>query len=196
MCSYLSGMFLHIDKSYLITCSKKWFFMASILNPLEMHISVRNIHSMKMGASFPARGSSLCQSVSVISVFAPQRTPSPRTIFLAHPITVPLNPHPVPISIVAFSASVEIIHGRLTPMRFEFGRELKPQPEPMIMLLPGCRLKCARPSNQQLSSISTFHHFASIYARTVESRRLDKRKPQHTMCGKLSRVIRSISELL
>jgi len=77
--------------------------------------------SMKIGASFPARGSSLCQSVSVINVFAPQRTLLPRMIFFAHPITVPLNPQSVPISMIAFSVRVENIHGRSTPMRLELG---------------------------------------------------------------------------
>ena len=134
--------------------------------------------SIKMGASSPVRGSSLCQSVSVISVFAPQRTLSPRMIFFAHPITVPLNPQPVPISMTAFSARVDIIHGRFTPMRLEFGQELKPQPEPIAMLLLGCRLKYARPWNQQSPLMLTPHHFASIYALSVESRRFANRNAQ------------------
>lgn len=77
--------------------------------------------SMKIGASFPVRGSSLCQSVSVISVFAPQRTLSPRVILFAHAITVPLNPQSEPISMTAPSARVETIHGRFTPTRLECG---------------------------------------------------------------------------
>ena len=117
--------------------------------------------SIRIGASSPVRGSSKCQSESVISVFAPQRTLSPRVTFFAHPITVPLNPQPVPISMIASCAKVEIIHGRFTPMRLELGAELKPQPVPIVMLLPGCRLKYARPWNQHLSPRYTPHHFAA-----------------------------------
>jgi hypothetical protein len=46
-------------------------------------------------------------------------TRSPMVIADAHPITVPLNPQPLPISIAAFSRSVEIVQGRLIPARLD-----------------------------------------------------------------------------
>jgi hypothetical protein len=51
--------------------------------------------------------------------FAPHITRSPMVIADAHPITVPLNPQPLPISIAAFSRSVEIVQGRLIPARLD-----------------------------------------------------------------------------
>jgi hypothetical protein len=45
----------------------------------------------------------------------------------------------------ASCARVDIIHGRFTPMRLELAAELKPQPAPTTILLPGCRRKYVRP---------------------------------------------------
>src|ERR1039457_1691829 len=75
------------------------------------------------GFETPERGSSGCQSESVISVLAPQISRSPRTISLKAAITVPLKPQLFPIRTSAPGAMVDTRHGRLMPIRLAFGDE-------------------------------------------------------------------------
>ena len=105
----------------------------------------QTLSPMITGAGIPERGSSGCQSESVIRVFAPQITFSPRTIFLKAAITVPLNPQSFPMRTSASRVMVEIMQGRLMPIRFALEEERKVQFSPTVTLLPGYRLKYALP---------------------------------------------------
>src|SRR5512143_133244 len=101
--------------------------------------------SIVTGASGPVRGSSVCQSVSVINVLAPHCTLSPKTILVAQPITVPLKPQLAPILIVAPSLSVDIMQGWLMPIRLEVLLERNSQLSAIMMRLPGWRRKFGNP---------------------------------------------------
>jgi hypothetical protein len=82
-------------------------------------------------------------------------------ICFAHPITVPLNPHPVPILISASGLRVDKMHGRFTPIKFETGEELNLQLMPMAIRLPGLRRNLGRPEKAQPRPSSTRHQSAA-----------------------------------
>ena len=142
--------------------------------------------SIIIGASEPVRGSFMCQSVSVIKVLAPHRTFSPIVIRVALLITVPLKPEFGPISIFETSVNVEMIHGRLTPIRLETEDDLNVQPVPMLIWLRGCLKNRARPKNEQPGARCTPHQHAASCAQNVCTLLLAMRTKQSTTCGRLS----------
>lgn len=79
-------------------------------------------------------GSTLCQSKSVITTFAPTSTLLPIVIDSAHPMLTPLKPQPLPILIDAPEEWVESMQRLFTPIRFENLSDLKPQFPPIEMV--------------------------------------------------------------
>ncbi|MBK7630222.1 MAG: hypothetical protein IPJ23_05910 [Ignavibacteriales bacterium] len=80
---------------------------APIVTPLKLYIFTNQTFcSITIGLGLPLRGSSKCQSESVISVLAPQLTLFPIVMLVNAPITVPLKPQLSPIIICESGSNV------------------------------------------------------------------------------------------
>ena len=88
----------------------------------------------------------------------------PIVILDAQPITVPLNPHSLPIVSAAVGLNVERMQGRLIPTKFDHLPDRNWQSSPIRILDSGSRRNMGRPRN--LHRFPTFipHHHASIPA--------------------------------
>src|SRR5438445_6740888 len=95
-----------------------------------------------------------------MSELAPQRTLLPILMVVKAPITVPLKPQLLPISIVASSVKVDIMQGLSIPIRLELGRDKNSQPEPILIEDLGNLLKCVLPSKLLCAPNFTPHHIA------------------------------------
>ena len=145
--------------------------------------------SITTGIFGPVRESLVCQSVSVMRVFAPHRTFSPIVILAALLITVPLKPQLGPILISAPSVRVDTMHGRLTPMRLEEGDDLNTQPAPIMIWLCGCRKRRERPNDEHLEPRLTPHQHAESFNHFVKKCLFTVRQKTSTKCGRLSSSI-------
>ena len=121
---------------------------------ITLLIPIHTLSAINTGSAASDESASLsmptaCQSKSVIKTFAPQRTCSPKVMFLAAPTIAPLKPHLFPIMICASLEYVEMPHGRLMPTMLDRNVERNRQCEPILIVLVGYLLNSVTPSNQQ-----------------------------------------------